>query len=432
MSVPASGNVTLTGINSVFGKAVGFSLASYAGTIAYDVTTGAAGATLAVPITMRSSFLNKTPLGKVGKPTITVTENAAVAGGTLTNCVTISWSAPTGATPTGYTVEVSTDGSTFATLSNTASTSVTHTPTSNQSYWYRARATTATANGAWSSNSGAAVFPYSTSPIIFYPPVLATFTMIGAAGGKGLSTSYPVAQTYGTRVTGLAFNDAYQTRIAFGGAGGNGTAGAAFPSFTLGNTWSGGAGGTGWNANAGGGGGASIIVTSGFGFLIVGGAGGGGDSGKWYGKPGGQAGNAWFSWTGYLFAQAAGSDGGWTTTAGAPARGGSISGGGAGGQGANRNAPAGGNGTGYTLGAGGNGTSDDATAGGGGGGGWNGGGGGACAENQPGWGGQYQSGGGGGGMSLMSQTGIFNVVTPNPAISTIVSYPSSGWAFSTW
>jgi hypothetical protein len=35
-------------------------------------------------------------------------------------------------------------------------------------------------------------------------------------------------------------------------------------------------------------------------------------------------------------------------------------------------------------------------------------------------------------MSLMSQTGIFNVVTPNPAISTIVSYPSSGWAFSTW
>ena len=432
MSVPASGNVTLTGINTVFGKATGFSLASYASSNTYDVTTGT-GSTLALPITMRSSFLNKTPLGKVAKPTIVVTENATVAAGTLTNCVSISWSAPTGATPTGYTVEVSTDGTTFTVLSNPTSTSITHTPTANQSYWYRVRAKTTGAVGAWSSNSGVAVFPYSSSPIAFTPPVLATFTMIGAAGGKGAATNYPVAQTYGTRVTGLAFNDAWQTRIAFGGAGGSGTAGAGITTFSFGNnTWSGGAGGAGWNVNAGGGGGASIIVTSGSGYLIVGGAGGGGDSGKSYGRVGGQAGNVWMPWTGYSMAQAPGSDGGWAATAGAAAKGGSISGGGAGGQGANRNAPAGGSGTGYALGAGGNGTSDNATAGGGGGGGWNGGGGGACAENQPGWSGYYESGGGAGGMSLMSQVGIFTYIYPNPATSTIVSYPCSGWAFSTW
>ena len=427
MSLVPATNISLSNINTIFGKASSAGLGSYRNTTIYD---GNGSSTAIEGTVSMSQFIGKGPLSQVLNFALAVTENATVASGTLTNAVTLSWTAVSGAT--GYIIQVSTDGTNFFDLGTPSSTSTSHTPVANTSYWYRVRATTSATFGAWSPVKGAAVFPYSTSPIIFYPPVLATFTMIGAAGGKGLSTSYPVAQTYGTRVTGLAFNSPWQTRIAFGGAGGNGTAGAAFPTFTLGNTWSGGAGGTGWNANAGGGGGASIIVTSGFGYLIVGGAGGGGDSGKSYGRPGGQAGNAWFGWPGYNIAYAVGADGGWTTGAGAAAQGGQLNAGGSGGRGANRNAPAGGSGSGFTCGGGGNGTSDDATAGGGGGGGWNGGGGGACAENQPGWGGQFQSGGGGGGSSLMSQTGIFNVVYPSPTTSTIVSYPCSGWAFSTW
>lgn len=437
MSVPASGDVTLTGINSVFGKAVGFSLASYAGTIAYDATTGAA-VTLAVPITMRSSFLNKTPLGKVGKPTITVTENATVAGGTLTNCVTISWSAPAGATPTGYTVQVSTDGSTFTALSTPTGTSTTHTPTSNTRYWYRVRATTATANGAWSSNSGVAVFPNQTGAPTFIPPTSTTnFTFTGAAGGVGATSSYS-ERALGIKFSNLQVLASLPTyTMSFGGAGGSRNAGASFTSFNTGFLYfSGGAGGNGWNTNCGGGGGASVIATS-SGYLITGGGGGQGDKGLW-GYTGGRGG-ATISSSGTAGADGTGDNsviGG--TGAG---RGGRADGlGGSGGSGANAN---GGAGTATTIaigtpfpgattivvGSGGVGVTDNNYGGGGGGGGWGGGGGGAAAANNPGWGGRYFAGGGGGGSTFWSTPSPFASVTSAGAVST---YACGGWAYAVW
>ncbi len=442
MSVPASGNVTLTGINSVFGKAVGFSLASYAGTIPCDVTTGAE-TSLALPITMRSSFLNKTPLGRVGKPTIAVAENATIAGGTLTNCVTISWSAPGGATPTGYTVEVSTDGSTFATLSNPTSTSITHTPISNVRYWYRVRATTATANGAWSSNSGAAVFPYQTITPQFIPPTTTTYiTITGAAGGRGAGAS-DFYRSKSVRFSNMQVSASLPTyTMSFGGVGADRNAGAGFTSFTTGFLYfSGGAGGNGNNINAGGGGGASVIANP-SGYLIIGGGGGNGDSGRIGGGNGGGNGG-----TGTLSssdAGVAGADGSVNAVVGGTGagRGGTAFGnGGSGGSGANANGAPGTEtvtaigipfpgATTNTVGSGGAGTSDGNFAGGGGGGGWGGGGGGAAASNQPGWGGQFFAGGGGGGSSYSSNTGsLFNAAS---IVGSSVSYASSGWCYATW
>lgn len=427
MSVPATGNITLSGINTVFGKAVGYSLATYNGTTIYDVGTGTSTA-IAKPISMRT-FANKTPLGRVGKPTISVAENASVAAGTLTNCVTISWSVPSGATPTAYTVEVSTDGTTFTALSTPTTTSTTHTPSSNTRYWYRVRATTTGAVGAWSSNSGVAVLPYSSSSVAtFTPPSTQTFvTITGAPGGIGVLDTSSTYRAFGIRFADLQVGSTNIFTFGFGGKGGSGTAGAAPPSFTIGTkTFSGGIGGTGWNSNAGGGGGATVVAVNGTSFMVIGGGGGASDTSREVN--GGIAG-------GYSFSSgvANGSNGGFTGTKGAAA-GGGTSYGGAGGQGANANAQSGAsfssNSASVVLGYGGYGVTNGTYAGGGGGGGYSGGGGGAAAANDDQWGGQYFAGGGGGGSSYFYYLGP--PFFPAPSGGSPVSYVSSAWAYAKW
>lgn len=426
MSVPATGNITLSGINTVFSNAVGYSLATYNGTTVYDVGTGTSTA-IAKPISMRT-FANKTPLGRVDKPTITVSETANVASGTsLSGCITISWTTPTGATPTGYAVEWSTDGTTFTALSTPTNTSTTHSPTSNTRYWYRVRATKTGSVGAWSSNSGAAVFPYKTTVATFTPPTSSTLiTITGAAGGQGDASS-GVYSAYGIKFSNLQGNPAATYTLAFGGAGSGQGGGAGITSFTLGGTtFSGGNGGTGQNTRAGGGGGASIIAANGSSFFIVGGGGGASDTRREY--YGGCAGSNLDSWN----ITAIGSDGGFTGTKGAAAGGGSSIGG-AGGQGANANAQTGGtffsNSTTVTLGFGGYGVTNGTYAGGGGGGGYSGGGGGAAADNDRDWGGQYFAGGGGGGSSYYQYTPFLS--SPTPGAKTTI-YRSPGWAYATW
>jgi len=431
MSVPATGDITLTGINTVFGKVTTFSLNSYAGTTVYDVTTGASTTLGATSVgSMRTAFVNTTPLGKVAKPTITVAENASVASGTLTNCVTISWSTPGGATPSGYTAQVSTDGTTFTALTTPTSTSTTHTPTSNTRYWYRIRATTAGANGAWSTASGAAVFPNQTTTPTFTPPTTSTYiTFTGAAGGVA-SGSSDLYRAFGIRFANLQGLSTLPTyTMSFGTAGGQKNAGGGFASINVGGFYytGGGAGGYGYNTNCGGGGGASIIV-SGYGYLVVGGGGGQGDKG-WAGFAGGAGGASLSSSAGTDGVGDGSSIGGTGAGHGGTAGGG----GGGGGSGANANGYSGTSGGLHALslsvGSGGEGVSDGNYGGGGGGGGWGGGGGGAAAANNPGWSGRYFAGGGGGGSTVLSATSPFASVT---ASGTAATYVCGGWAYAVW
>lgn len=393
--------------------------------------------------------------------TMSVTENATVAGGTTLGALTFTWTSSSSLVTPTYTIQQLTPINTTLTSATSPLTyNVSWTAGTSYSFYISAGIGNSTATG---KTAGAILFPYSASAYTFTPVsgYTTTFTIIGAAGGKGAG-AYGVLQTYGIRASGILYS-LTTLSIALGGMGGNSTAGAAPPITTiLGFTTSGGKGGTGFNVNAGGGGGATVVGSSNSSVnavLIIGGGGGNGDSGTGVtgrGSQGGYGGGSqyrtttWssgntntlltFNSASYLWGASSPvrdtlTNNGTSSTAVyyngngtlAGGQGATNSGNGAGGAGASFNGASGsGGGTATQFGAGGNGGGGNYACGGGGGG-FYAGGAGAQAANDPGWGGQYFASGGGGGSTY--STGLLfnaNVTTSS------VGYAASAWAWATW
>ena len=391
--------------------------------------------------------------------TISVAENATVAGGTTSSSLTFTWTSSSSLVTPSYTIQQLTPINTTLTSATSPFTyNVSWAAGTSYSFYISAGIGNSTATG---TTAGAILFPYSASAYTFTPisGYTTTFTVIGAAGGSGAGI-YGVIPSYGIRASGI-LNSLTSINIALGGRGGNQTAGAAPPTTTIGNsTTAGGRGGTGFNTNAGGGGGATIVgyATAGA-ILIIGGGGGNGDSGTGVtgrGAQGGYGGGSqyrtitWSSantntlltyntttvlWGASSPVRDTLTNNGTNTTAVYYNGNSTLAGGqgainnanGAGGQGANFNGAAGSGGGSVTnMGVGGNGNGGSYACGGGGGG-FYAGGAGAQAANDPGWGGQYFASGGGGGSTYYTGT-LFNA---NITTSS-VTYAAGAWAWATW
>jgi hypothetical protein len=76
-----------------------------------------------------------------------VTQSSSVSG------ITLSWDAPSSGTPNGYSIERSTNGTSWTSAGTTSSSTRTITVLSglsaNTAYYFRVRASSASGNGAW-------------------------------------------------------------------------------------------------------------------------------------------------------------------------------------------------------------------------------------------------------------------------------------------